>query len=142
MKGHYKKLESMYMGAPFNKSLKSSIKISQGECSVEMKIQKNMQNAGDSMHGAYYFMMLDNAAFFAINSLVEDVLIITKSFEINFLKTVKTGKLIAKAKFSEKTMGNYIAIAELYDDQENLIGKGKGIFRRSKLQLDKINNYQ
>jgi len=132
----------MYVSAPFNKSIKSSIKIIQGECSVEMKIQKNMHNAGDSMHGAYYFMMLDNAAFFAINSLVEDVLILTKSFEINFLKPIKSGKLIAKAKFSEKTMGNYIAIAELYDDQENLIGKGKGIFRRSKLQLENINNYQ
>ena len=132
----------MYVSAPFNKSIKSSIKIIQGECSVEMKIQKNMHTAGDSVHGAYYFMMLDNAAFFAINSLVEDVLILTKSFEINFLKPIKSGKLIAKAKFSEKTMGNYIAIAELYDDQENLIGKGKGIFRRSKLQLENINNYQ
>jgi len=142
MKDHYRRLEKMYASAPFNKSINSTIKITQGECMVEMDIKKNMHHAGNAMHGAYYFMLLDNASFFAINSLVEDVFILTKSFEIDFLKPVKSGKLIAKAKFIEKTMGNYIALAELYDDQNNLIGKGKGIFRRSKLQLDNINNYQ
>ena len=142
MKEHYEKLESMYVDAPFNKLIKSTINIDQGICSIEMKIKKDMHNAMNSMHGAYYFMLLDNAAFFAINSLIEDVSVLTKSFEIDFLKPVKSGKLVAKAKFIEKTMGNYIALAELYDDQKNLIGKGKGIFRRSKHQLKEINNYQ
>tara|TARA_Y100000588_G_C14102902_1_gene859614 strand:+ start:190 stop:618 length:429 start_codon:yes stop_codon:yes gene_type:complete len=142
MSKHYTKLENMYTKAPFNKFLKSSIKIDQGVCEIIMKIKNEMHNEIKTMHNAYYFMLLDNSAFFAINSLVEDVIISTKSFEIDFLKPIQSGDLIAKAKFVEKTMGNYIASAKLFDQENNLIGKGRGIYRRSKQQLNQINNYQ
>ena len=85
-------------------------------------------------------MTLESAAFFAANSLIEDVLVFTKSFEINYKKTTQSKKLKASAKFVEKSMGNYFIIVELTENK-NLIARGKGVFRRSKTLLENIKNY-
>ena len=41
-----------------------------------------------------------------------------------------------------KSFTLHIASAKLFDQENNLIGKGRGIYRRSKQQLNQINNYQ
>ncbi len=42
-----------------------------------------------------YFKALDDAAFFAANSVVEDVFVLTTNFNIQLLRTVTEGTLIA-----------------------------------------------
>ncbi len=142
MQEHYECLERMHSKSPINNLLNSKIKISQGVAELNFKIQKPMNNALKNIHNAYIFATLESAAFFAANSLIEDVLVFTKSFEIIFSKPVSSGELIAKGIFMEKSMGNYIISAELNDQENKLIAKAKGIFRRSKNLLEDIKNYQ
>ena len=85
-------------------------------------------------------MAVESAAFLAANSLVEDVIVSAKSFEINYLKPTNSKKLNVSAKFVEKSMGNYYILAELRDNK-NLIVRAKGVFRRSKKSLENIKNY-
>lgn len=138
---HHLGLERMYHAAPFNISLESMLRVSEGKSSVEATIKPTMHHAGKMMHGAYYFMLLDNATFFAANSLVRDVFLLTHGFEIEFLRPVESGKLVCTGHFKEKRTGNYIATGKLFDQSGNLIGKGTGRFRRSKIMLASIPEY-
>ena len=142
MQEHYGRLERMHSKSPINNQLSSKIKISQGQVELKLKVTKDMKNGLNQIHNAYIFMALESVAFFAANSLIEDVLVFTKSFEIIFSKPASGGELIAKGIFMEKSMGNYIISAELYDPGNKLIAKAKGIFRRSKNLLEDIKNYQ
>jgi len=142
MQEHYERLERMHSKSSINNLLSSKIKISQGQVELKFKFKKDMNNALDKIHNAYIFMALEAASFFAANSLIEDVLVFTKSFEIIFSKPASGRELIAKGTFMEKSMGNYIISAELYDPGNKLIAKAKGIFRRSKNLLEDIKNYQ
>jgi len=142
MQKHYDGLEKMHLKSPINDLIKSKINISQGKAQVNFKNSIAMRDALGNIHNAYIFMGLEEAAFFAANSLIEDVLVSNKSFELIFSKPTKSVELIAKGKFEEKSMGNYIISAELYDQDEKLIAKAKGIFRRSKNLLEDIKNYQ
>jgi len=142
MQEHFERLERMHIKSPINNLLNSKIKIKQGETKLNFKTNKDMNNALNKIHNAYKFMALEVAAFFAANSLIEDVLVSTKSFEILFSKPTTSNELIAFAKFSEKSMGNYIISIDLYDTKKNLVAKAKGVFRRSKNILKDIKNYQ
>ena len=85
-------------------------------------------------------MAVESAAFLAANSLVEDVLVLAKSFETNYLKSTMNKKLNVNAKFIEKSMGNYVNLVELTENK-NVIVRAKGVFRRSKKSLENIKNY-
>lgn len=44
-----------------------------------------------TVHGPVYFRALDDAGFFAVNSLVEDVFVLTASFNVNLFRPMKSG---------------------------------------------------
>ena len=138
---HYLRLEKMYHTAPFNLSLNSTIIVNDGKSTVKARAEESMHHAGNLMHGAYYFMLLDNATFFAANSLVKDVLLLTQGFEIEFLHPVSKGELVCQGTFKEKRMGTYIATGELFNGKGELVGLGTGKFRRSKIMLNSISKY-
>ncbi len=46
----------------------------------------HLHHAGGAVHGANYFKAMDDAAFFAANSLVDDVFVLTVSFNVYFLR--------------------------------------------------------
>jgi acyl-coenzyme A thioesterase PaaI-like protein len=54
--------------------------IRHGEAVITLPVRSDLFHAAGALHGALYFLALDNAAFFAVNSLVEDVFVLTTSF--------------------------------------------------------------
>ncbi len=140
MKEHYKKLERMFSKSTVNKTLQAKIKINQGTSELNFSTNASMHNEIKSIHNAYLFMAIESAAFLAANSLVEDVLVLAKSFETNYLKSTINKKLNVNAKFIEKSMGNYVILVELTENK-NVIVRAKGVFRRSKNSLENIKNY-
>ena len=70
---HYRKLENMMHTSPFVSSTGARVKIEKGEAHITLPVKKELFHAAGAMHGALYFLALDNASFFAANSLVEDV---------------------------------------------------------------------
>ena len=90
MKEHYQKLERMYLVANIQKLMfeTTTIKISEGESEVGLTVQEKYHHAGAAMHGAVYFKLLDDAAYFAANSVIEDVFLLTSSFNVNLIRPV------------------------------------------------------
>jgi acyl-coenzyme A thioesterase PaaI-like protein len=78
---------------------------------------------------------LDDAAFFAVNSIVEDVFVLTTSFNINLLRPANKGKIhsVDQVKFQSKNL--YIAESKLYNEAGKEIAFGTGNFARSKIAL-------
>ena len=141
-KDHYKKLEAMYLDAPINKFYLPGINVSEGKAEISIQVKEEFFHAADAVHGSVYFKMLDDAAFFATNSIVEDVFVLTASFEIKLLRPVSSGQLIAKGELLKNFGNKFEARAKMFDDEGTLIAAGSGIFVKSKKLLSEINSFK
>ena len=81
-KSHYLNLERMYLSAPINNFYSPSIEISEGHAVIEFAVRDDFFHAADSIHGSIYFKALDDAAFFAVNSIVLDFFSSAKSLMV------------------------------------------------------------
>ena len=141
-KEHHSKLENRYLSAPINKFYLPKINISEGKTTIEIDVKEDLFHAANAVHGSVYFKMLDDAAFFAANSIVEDVFVLTASFQVEFLKPISSGKLIAKGELLKNCGNKLEARAKLFNEKGELIATGSGIFVKSKMLLAEINSYK
>jgi len=138
---HYRKLEQMYLAGPINELFKPSIHVSDGQSEITIDVNPQFFHAAGALHGSVYFKMLDDAAFFAANSMVHDVFVLTGKFELKLLRPVTQGKLIAVGKIEEESE-KITASAELKDENGKLLAIGSGVFIRSKQPLDGLDSYK
>jgi acyl-coenzyme A thioesterase PaaI-like protein len=94
------------------------------------------------MHGALYFLALDNAAFFAVNSLVQDVLVLTVSLTTYITRPVSKGVVTATGKVVCQSRSQFIAESLLHDSSGNEVARASGIFVRSKIPLSDRIGYE
>jgi uncharacterized protein (TIGR00369 family) len=135
---HYKKLQRMYLqSAAINISFfeTTTLKIEDAKATVSLKIAPKYFHALGAIHGSVYFKLLDDAAFFAVNSIVTDVFVLTTNFSINIVRPVSNGLItaIGKIKFSSSNL--WIAESSLIDSNGREIAFGTGHFARSKVSL-------
>jgi len=88
---HHRKLERMYLKAPINAYFRPSIHIRDGEADIVIPVQPEFFHAAHAVHGSVYFKAMDDAAFFAVNSIVEDVFVLTASFNLHLLRPISAG---------------------------------------------------
>jgi acyl-coenzyme A thioesterase PaaI-like protein len=86
--------------------------------------------------------MLDDAAFFAVNSLENEFFVLTTSFTTYITRPVSRGTITAIGKVVNANRSQWIAEAVLYDDEHREIGRGNGVFMRSKIALAETPGYQ
>lgn len=132
---HYSKLANLYHNHPLNNFYKAEIDISNESAEVTLLLRPEFHHAASAVHGSVYWKLLDDSAFFAVNSKVEDVFVLTANFTIYLTKPVARGTLIAKGKFVHATRSQFIGESILYSDQEEEIARGNGVYIRSKLPL-------
>jgi uncharacterized protein (TIGR00369 family) len=132
---HYRKLENMMHSAPIVKLVGARVEISHGQADIILPVNRELFHAAGALHGAMYFLALDNAAFFAVNSLVEDVFVLTVSFNIYLLRPVDQGVIKATGKVVNSTKTQYLAESILYDAQGREIARGSGVFVKGKSKL-------
>ena len=136
---HYLKLENMMRSGPIVQLTGAEITVKKGEAHITLPVRKDFFHAAGAMHGALYFLALDTAAFFAVNSLVEDVFVLTNSFTTYMTRPVSEGVVKAIGKAVYQNRSQFIGESVLYDSNDNEIARGNGIFVRSKIPLsDKI----
>lgn len=139
---HFRGLERMYLTrASINDYFRPTLSINEGAAEVQIAVDPKFFHAAGAVHGSVYFKALDDAAFFAANSLVEDVFVLTTGFNIHLLRPVTEGTLIAKGTVVSATKSLLIADAVLTDDKDRLIGKGTGSFMRSTMKLAEVPGY-
>ncbi|MDD3853788.1 MAG: PaaI family thioesterase [Syntrophomonadaceae bacterium] len=130
MQEYYRKLEEIYKGAPYNNDLfeNTSITISEGQAVLSTLVLPRYCHSGGSMHGSAYFRMLDDAAYFAVQSLLTDQSVYTTSFQINLLRPVREGIIRSEGEVIFRSRKLYIAQSHLYDQHEKLVAFGTGHF--------------
>lgn len=141
---HYRKLERMYLAANINSCMfdTTTIKISGGESRIGLDVEEKYFHALGAIHGSIYFKLLDDAAFFAVNSLVQDVFVLTTSFNINLVRPVSAGRLYAVGTVKFKSRNLFIAESSLFDHENKEVAFGTGNFARSKVRLSPDIGYQ
>ena len=72
IEAHYRALEKMYLSAPINSIYEPRISVSHERAEITIDVKESLFHAAGAVHGSVYFKMLDDAAFFAANSIEAD----------------------------------------------------------------------
>jgi uncharacterized protein (TIGR00369 family) len=137
MKAHYQLLEQLYLKAPTNEYYLPTIKVSEKHAEITINVQPKFYHAANAVHGSVYFKLLDDAAFFAANSIEKEYFVLTGTFEIKLLKPVTKGTLKAIGKVLDVKSRTIVASSELFND-DKLVATGKGVFVKSSISLDSL----
>ena len=138
---HFSALEKMYLAAPINRIYKPTIVISAGRSEIEIELNEGYFHATGAVHGSVYFKMLDDAAFFAANSLEREVFVLTASFTTYLTRPVASGIIRSVGSVVNETRTQFIAESIAYNSEGKEIGRGNGIFVRGKHLLQDALGY-
>ena len=98
---HYRALESLYRRAPVNRLFQSELEIvDEGFARIRFEVEEGVYHAAGAAHGTIYFKMLDDAAFYACNSLVTDRFLLTTAFNLLFTRPLKAGPVVAEGRWA------------------------------------------
>ena len=140
---HFRALEALYDSAPVNGFFTSRLTIpSAGHSVIEFAVDQRLHHAAGAAHGTIYFKMLDDAAFYAANSLVSDRFLLTTAFNLHFTKPVRSGPVRAEGRWVSGRRRVFIAEARLVDAEGDEIGRGTGTFLRSHIPLSGLEGYR
>jgi len=140
---HFEALVAMYDRAPINQWFRPALRIpEEGRAEIEMAVREDFYHAGSAIHGAVYFKALDDATFFAAQSLVTDCFLVTSSFQLYFLRPVSEGQLLARGQIVSRSKRLYIAEGVLFDGRSKEVARGTGTFMPSSMQLSPERGYR
>jgi uncharacterized protein (TIGR00369 family) len=139
---HFRALESLYRSAPINQLFHSELEIPEaGIARIHFEVDERYFHAAGAMHGTSYFKMLDDAAFYAANSLVTDTFLLTTAFNLLFTRPIKAGHLIAEGRWISGKRRVHVADARLVDSDGEEAARGTGTFMRSRIPLSSLVGY-
>lgn len=139
---HFRKLERMYQHAPINDFFKPTMTISKARAEVKLEVRRDFFHAADAVHGSVYFKMLDDAAWFAVNSLVEDVFVLTVDFTVNLLRPFDQGTVISIGRATRQDESSYLGESRLVDENGRELGLGRGVFVKGRKPLSPEIGYE
>lgn len=140
---HFRALESLYAAAPINRLFDSVLEIPEsGVARIRFTIDERYFHAGGAAHGTSYFKMLDDAAFYAANSLVTDRFLLTTAFNLLFTKPLREGPVIAEGRWVSGQRRVFVAEARLLDATGEEAARGTGTFMRSRIPLAGLPGYR
>jgi uncharacterized protein (TIGR00369 family) len=135
-------LERLYTSAPINALFRSTLSIeAEGRSRISFTVTPDTHHAAGAAHGTLYFKMLDDAAFYAANTLVSDRFLLTTSFNLHFSRPVKRGEVVAEGRWVSGRRRVLVAESRLVDARGEEIGRGTGTFMRSHIPLSSLSGY-
>ena len=139
---HFRALEALYAAAPVNSVFASRLEVTgEGRTRIEFDVTPEIFHAAGAAHGTIYFKMLDDAAFYAANSTVTDMFVLTTAFNIFLTRPVHEGRLIAEGRWISGQRRVLIAESWLTDEDGEEVGRGTGTFLRSRIPLATLPAY-
>jgi uncharacterized protein (TIGR00369 family) len=139
---HWRALEGLYASAPINGLFTSRLEIEEeGRARILFDIDPKWFHAAGAAHGTIYFKMLDDAAFYAANTLVTDRFLLTTSFNLLFSRPVRGGRVTAEGRWVSGRRRVLVAEARLIDEEGEEVGRGTGTFMRSQFALSSLPGY-
>jgi uncharacterized protein (TIGR00369 family) len=141
MSTHFQTLENLYHQAPISLNYPNPprMEVSRGAARIRWEVSDQLFHKGGALHGSVIFRLLDDAAFFAANSVVSDVLLVTAHFDIQFVRPVtREGWVEAHGVLKVPGRNLLVAEAELKDEKGRLLAMGRGNFMRSAVKIESI----
>src|SRR6195952_1987147 len=139
---HWRALESLYGSAPINALFASELTVTgEGTSRIAFDIDASCYHAAGAAHGTVYFKMLDDAAFYAANTLVTDRFLLTTSFNIHFARPIRGGRVYAEGRWVSGRRRVLVAEARLIDGEDEEVGRGTGPSMRSRIALSGLDGY-
>lgn len=132
---HYRRLERMYAAAPINRYYEPVLRISEAKAELAIPVKPDFFHAAGAVHGSVYFKALDDAAFFAANSLVLDVFVLTATFNVYLTRPISSGELRATGTVVHRSPNLIVADSVAVDSDGRQVGRGSGTFMRSRIAL-------
>jgi uncharacterized protein (TIGR00369 family) len=140
---HFRALESLYARAPVNGLFRSSLEIAEaGLARIRFEVEESLFHAAGAAHGTLYFKMMDDAAFYACNSMVSDRFLLTTAFNLNFTRPLKSGPVTAEGRWASGKRRVFVGDARLIDANGEEAARGTGTFMRSHIPLSSLEGYQ
>ena len=139
---HHRALERLYAAAPINRLFASRLTIlAPGVASIAFDLDERHFHAAGAVHGTSYFKMLDDAAFYAANSLVTDRFLLTTAFNLLLTRPLKAGPVTAEGRWVSGQRRVFVAEARLIDATGEEAARGTGTFMRSHIPLATLAGY-
>lgn len=140
---HFRALEALYASAPINRIFSSVLTLGKGgEARIAFEVREDSFHAAGAAHGTLYFKMLDDAAFYAANSLVSDRFLLTTAFNLHFTKPLRTGPAVAEGRWVSGKRRVFVAEARIVDAGGEECARGTGTFLRSHIALAGLPGYR
>jgi acyl-coenzyme A thioesterase PaaI-like protein len=140
---HHRALESLYSAAPINTLFASTLAIPEpGVARISFEIATDHYHAAGAAHGTAYFKMLDDAAFYACNSLITDRFLLTTQFNLLLTRPLKAGPVIAEGRWVSGQRRVFVGDARLIASDGEEVARGTGTFMRSRIALATLPGYR
>ncbi|MBW4330732.1 PaaI family thioesterase [Stakelama sp. CBK3Z-3] len=139
---HFRALESLYAAAPINQLFESRLEIVEsGHARIHFTVQERHFHAAGAAHGTSYFKMLDDAAFYAANSLITDRFLLTTAFNLLLTRPLPAGPVVAEGRWISGQRRVLVADSRLIDSNGEEAARGTGTFMRSRIALSTLDGY-
>lgn len=139
---HLRGLERLYARAPINRLFPSTLRLlAAGRSEIRFRIEEVHFHAAGAAHGSLYFKMLDDAAFYAANSMVEDHFVLTTQFNLVLTRPVAAGEHVATGQWVSGARRVLIAESRLLTADGEEVARGTGTFMRSRIPLASLPGY-
>lgn len=139
---HFRALEALYRSAPINRMFESRIEVGEGFARISFDVDERMYHAAGAAHGTIYFKMMDDAAFYACNSIVTDRFLLTTAFNLHFTRPLKAGPVLAEGQWQSGRRRVFVADTRLVDTDGEIAARGTGTFMRSHIPLGGLSGYR
>lgn len=128
---HFQGLQRLYQAAPINRFYQPQMVVSSGTARIEITAHAAMHHTGGFTHGSVYFKMLDDAAYFAAQTIEEEFFLVTADFRIDLVRPFAQGVIFSQGKVQHAGRKDILASANLYSENGKLLATGTGRFSRS-----------
>src|SRR6185295_17564533 len=140
---HFRALESLYRSAAIHRLFDSQIEIPEpGFARIRFDVGEAMNHAAGATHGTLYFKMMDDAAFYACNSMVSDRFLLTTAFNLVFTRPLKNGPVVAEGRWVSGKRRVFVGEARLILPDGEEAARGTGTFMRSHIPLSSLAGYK
>jgi len=141
-RAHFDALQSLYAAAPINRLFASRLEVVEsGVARIHFEVDERVFHAAGAAHGTIYFKMLDDAAFYAANTLVSDRFLLTTAFNLLLTRPIKAGPLVAEGRWASGKRRVLVADSRLIDAEGEEVARGTGTFMRSHIPLSSLPGY-
>lgn len=133
---HHAKLVNLFQTAAIQQIFAGSVlELSNGKSKITYPISPTLFHGGNALHGAAYFKLLDDAAYFAAATQEPENFLVTVRFNLTLIRPLEEGVIWAEGICNAAPARKYLAAATLFNSAGKAVAEGEGLFLPSQKTL-------